>query len=189
MNIILYPTGMATKGSKKASTATARPKDLRNPAALDRIDRLILEQLARDARTPNNTLAARAGIAPSTCHARVRALIERGILRGFHADINPAALGRDLQAMVAVRVHAGSRRHLARIARELLPLAEVLNVYFIAGADDYLVHVATANSEQLRDFVLEHLSAHPAVASTETILIFEHLQPRSLPVDETHDSQ
>ncbi|MFC9766735.1 Lrp/AsnC family transcriptional regulator [Rhodococcus jostii] len=145
---------------------------------IDDVDRVLLDQLSRDARIPNNALAAVAGIAPSTCLGRVRSLVDRGVIRGFHADIDPAALGRDLQAMIAVRVRAGARQHLGELAEQLATLGEVLNVYFIAGADDYLVHVATASSEELRRFVLDHLSAHPAVASTETILIFEHVRPR-----------
>ncbi|MEV6322949.1 Lrp/AsnC family transcriptional regulator [Nocardia sp. NPDC051787] len=147
--------------------------------ALDDIDRILLDHLARDGRMTNNALAAAAGIAPSTCLGRVRALVQRGVIRGFHADIDPAALGRSLQAMIAVRLHAGARRQLAEFGERMSALDEVLNVYFIAGADDYLVHVATANTDELRTFVLNHLSAHPAVASTETILIFEHMRPRS----------
>ncbi|WP_084477687.1 Lrp/AsnC family transcriptional regulator [Nocardia jejuensis] len=143
---------------------------------IDDIDRVLLEHLARDGRMTNNALAAAAGIAPSTCLGRVRGLVERGVIRGFHADIDPAALGRDLQAMVAVRLHAEARRHLAEFGAQMRGLAEVENVYFIAGADDYLIHVATADSSGLRDFVLDNLSAHPAVARTETILIFEHVR-------------
>ncbi|MFJ4653571.1 Lrp/AsnC family transcriptional regulator [Nocardia sp. NPDC088792] len=146
------------------------------PAAIDDIDRVLLDELARDGRMTNNALADKAGIAPSTCLGRVRALVERGVIRGFHADIDPAALGRDLQAMIAVRVHAEARSHLAQFGDQMAALPEVENVYFIAGADDYLIHVATANSGELRRFVLENLSAHPAVASTETILIFEHVR-------------
>nr|WP_067465174.1 Lrp/AsnC family transcriptional regulator [Nocardia amamiensis] len=147
--------------------------------ALDDIDRILLDHLARDGRMTNNALAAAAGIAPSTCLGRVRALVQRGVIRGFHADIDPAALGRSLQAMIAVRLRASARRQLAEFGERMSALDEVLNVYFIAGADDYLVHVATANTDELRTFVLNHLSAHPAVASTETILIFEHMRPRS----------
>lgn len=146
---------------------------------IDDIDRVLLDQLARDGRITNNALAAIAGIAPSTCLGRVRSLVERGVIRGFHADIDPAALGRNLQAMIAVRVHGNARQHLAQFGEQLSELDEVLNVYFIAGADDYLIHVATANTDGLRVFVLNHLSAHPAVASTETILIFEHVRPRN----------
>ncbi|MFX0578564.1 Lrp/AsnC family transcriptional regulator [Nocardia nepalensis] len=159
---------------------------VRNPprpaVPLDDIDRILLDQLARDGRMTNSALADVAGIAPSTCLGRVRALVERGVIRGFHADIDPAALGRNLQAMIAVRVHANARPHLAEFGEQLAELDEVLNVYFIAGADDYLIHVATADSEGLRVFVLEHLSAHRAVASTETILIFEHVRPRTRPM-------
>lgn len=149
---------------------------------LDDIDRILLDQLARDGRMTNSALADVAGIAPSTCLGRVRSLVERGVIRGFHADIDPAALGRNLQAMIAVRVQANARPHLAEFGEQLAELDEVLNVYFIAGADDYLIHVATADTEGLRVFVLEHLSAHPAVASTETILIFEHVRPRTSPM-------
>ncbi|MCP2315358.1 DNA-binding transcriptional regulator, Lrp family [Nocardia amikacinitolerans] len=157
----------------------APPRRSRTPVPLDDIDRVLLDELARDGRMTNNALAAAAGIAPSTCLGRVRALVERGVIRGFHADIDPSALGRGLQAMIAVRLHGNSRKHLAEFGRRLAALAEVLNVYFIAGADDYLIHVATENTDELRGFVLEHLSANPAVSSTETILIFEHLRPQT----------
>jgi DNA-binding Lrp family transcriptional regulator len=55
-------------------------------------------------------------------------------------------------------------------------LPEVLNVFFLAGADDFLVHVATAGSDQLREFVVDHLSSSQDVAMTETSLIFDHLR-------------
>ncbi|WP_327146292.1 Lrp/AsnC family transcriptional regulator [Nocardia sp. NBC_01327] len=160
------------KVSSPVVPAAPRPR-----VSLDAIDRLLLSELARDGRITNNALAALAGIAPSTCLGRVRALVESGVIRGFHADIDPAALGRDLQAIIAVRVHSGARGHLAEFGEQMAALPEVENVYFVAGVDDYLIHVATADSGELRRFVLEHLSAHPAVASTQTILIFEHVQP------------
>ncbi|MEV6073357.1 Lrp/AsnC family transcriptional regulator [Nocardia sp. NPDC052001] len=149
---------------------------MRTAPALDAVDLVLLDELARDGRMTNSALAAAAGIAPSTCLGRVRNLVERGVIRGFHADIDPAALGRDLQAMIAVRVHSDARGQLAAFGEQMAAVPEVENVYFIAGADDYLIHVATANSDALRRFVLDNLSAHPAVASTETILIFEHIQ-------------
>ena len=166
-----------TSSPEGLGTAPARRPQSRFP--IDDVDRVLLDRLAQDGRITNNALAATAGIAPSTCLGRVRTLVERGVIRGFHADIDPAAVGRELQAMIAVRVHAGARQHLAEFGTQMANSAQVENVYFIAGADDYLIHVATANSDELRGFVLDHLSAHPAVASTETILIFEHVRSRS----------
>jgi len=150
------------------------PKNLRRPA-LDEIDREILRILRADARTPNNALAEAVGIAPSTCLARVKALRESGVIRGFHADIDPAALGHHLQAMIAIRVQATSRANLAPLAHRIASRPEVLDLYFVAGADDFLVHVAARDTEALRAFVLDELSARPEISYTETSLIFEHL--------------
>jgi DNA-binding Lrp family transcriptional regulator len=174
LNLILYTTDMSRISSSEKEPWGAPPKPVRAPD-LDETDRTIVRELARDARLPNNTLAARAGIAPSTCLGRVRALRERGVIRGYHADVDPAALGRPLQAMIAVRLQADARGHLRTFVRGVARLPEVLNVFFLAGKDDFLLHVATSSSEDLRVFV-ETLSSNPDVAYTETSLIFEHVR-------------
>lgn len=143
---------------------------------IDRIDRAILEQLAHDARMPNNALAAAVGVAPSTCLARVRALREAGVIRGFHADVDPVAIGRPIQAMIAVRLQAHARAQIADFARQIAAASEVLDVFFLAGADDFLVHVAARDTDNLREFVVVNLSGHPDVALTETNLIFQHIR-------------
>ena len=144
--------------------------------ALDDIDRHILRLLDSDARMPNNALAARLGIAPSTCLGRVRALRERGAIRGYHADIDPAALGRPLQAMIAVRLQSHARGHIPGFMAKIAELPEVINVFFLGGANDFLVHIAAAGTEELREFVVVNLSGNPDVALTETNLIFEHVR-------------
>jgi DNA-binding Lrp family transcriptional regulator len=144
-------------------------------AGLDAIDQVIVRELARDARLPNNELAARAGIAPSTCLGRVRSLRERGVIRGYHADIDPTAVGRPLQAMIAVRLQSNARGHFRVFVSVVTAMPEVLNVFFLAGKDDFLLHVAAASTQGLRDFV-EVLSANADVAYTETSLIFEHVR-------------
>jgi DNA-binding Lrp family transcriptional regulator len=177
-NIILYNEFMAMQNSGQPGKPGTAPKSVRGtPEAvtLDETDRVIVRELSRDARLPNNTLAQLAGIAPSTCLARVRALRERGVIRGYHADIDPAALGRPLQAMVAVRLQGGARGHLRSFVAGTARLPEVLNVFFLAGKDDFLLHVAAASTQGLRDFV-ERISGNTDVAYTETSLIFEHVR-------------
>ena len=141
---------------------------------LDDVDHRLLAALARDARTPNNALAAQAGIAPSTCLARVNRLREQGVIRGFHADIDPALAGRPLQAIVAVRMQGHARARLSASLRHLAGLPGVLNVFLLGGAHDFFVHVAVPDSDALNDFVVENLSVNPDVAMTETNLIFQH---------------
>ncbi len=141
---------------------------------LDEVDRAILETLGADARIPNNQLAARVGIAPSTCLTRVRALRDAGVLKGFHAEIDLAALGRPLQAMIAVRLAVHARAQIEDFTRTVRGLAGVISVFHMTGQTDYLVWVAASDAQDLREFVVDHLATHPAVAHAETSLIYEH---------------
>lgn len=167
---------MSAQSSKSGDRAAVVPQDVRAPRPIDEIDRRLLEHLAADARITNSALADLVGIAPSTCLGRVRALRADGVIRGFHAEIDPAALGRPLQAMVSVRLQAGARNMLRAFTERIRRRPEVVNLYFLAGADDFLVQVATADAAALRSFVVDELSAHTEVALTETNLIFEHIR-------------
>ncbi|MCX4686999.1 Lrp/AsnC family transcriptional regulator [Kitasatospora purpeofusca] len=147
-------------------------------APVDDIDRAILRVLAENARTPNNALAEAVGIAPSTCLTRVRTLRERGIIRAFRTEIDPAAIGLPLQAMISVRLRAHTREQNESFRSTAPDLPGVLAVFHMAGSDDYLLHVGVAGPEELRDFVVDHLTTHPAVAQTRTNLIFEQIPGR-----------
>lgn len=179
---------MTVGSSESPRDRTAAPNDVRPAAVLDRsgtaapalddVDRVLLAELSADARQPNNALAATAGIAPSTCLGRVRALRETGVIRGFHADIDPALAGRPLQAMIAVRMQGHARARLEAFLRHLAELPGVLNVFLLGGGHDFFVHVAAAGTDGLNAFVIEHLSSNPDVALTETNLIFQHARAR-----------
>ncbi len=141
---------------------------------LDAVDLAILEHLSIDARLPNNRLAERVGLAPSTCLARVRALREAGVVRGFHAEIDLGALGRPLQAMIAVRLAVHTRAQIDDFTEHVRALPGVLSIFHMSGQTDYLVWVAAADAHDLREFVVDHLATHPATAHAETSLIYEH---------------
>ena len=141
---------------------------------LDPTDRAIVQLLSAEGRMPNNALAEAVGIAPSTCLGRVRALVDRGVIRGFHADVDPASIGLGIQVLIAVRLQADARASIGSFARDIARLPGVMNVFFLGGADDFMIHAAAADTDALRDFVAEHLSRRPDVANTVTNLIFEH---------------
>lgn len=149
------------------------PNDVRPYASLDDTDRAILAELAADGRLPNNALAERVGVAPSTCLARTRALRECGAIRGFHAEVDPAAVGLPLQALVSVRLSAHDRAVVDAFRARSVRLPGVVAVFHVAGAEDYVLHVRAASADALRDFVLDHLAVDPAVQHTQTALIFE----------------
>jgi DNA-binding Lrp family transcriptional regulator len=142
---------------------------------IDEIDERIVWELSREARLPNKELAERVGIAPSTCLVRVRALVQSGVLRGFHAQPDWASLGLPIEAIVAVRLKAQARAQIKTYAQRVITLPNVLNVFFLGGADDFLIHVACTSTGQLRDFVATELSMDNSVASTQTNIVFDHL--------------
>jgi DNA-binding Lrp family transcriptional regulator len=141
--------------------------------SVDAVDRAMLELLADDARITNQRLAERVGIAPSTALTRLRSLRRRGVIRGFHAEVDLAALGRPLQALIAVRLVVHTRDQIEAFTSAVREVPGVLMVFHLAGATDYLVWVAAADAQDLREFVVEHLTTHPAVARAETSLIYE----------------
>jgi DNA-binding Lrp family transcriptional regulator len=150
-------------------------KDVR-PADLDEVDRKILGVLHGDARIANNALAEAVGIAPSTCHGRVRRLVDLGVIRGFYSDIDPVAVGLPLQAMISVSLQANARGKIRSFIQQIRTRRQVMDVYFLAGADDFILHVAARDTEDLRSFVVDNLNADADVAGTQTSLIFEHLR-------------
>jgi len=144
---------------------------------LDDVDLVLVRELRTDARMSNARLAEIAGIAPSTCLTRVRSLIDRGVVRGFHADLDPKALGLGLQALISVGIKSGARKAVATFSEEMRALPEVVQVFFLGGAEDFIVHVATRDTDHVRQFVVDNLSAHPSVSFTRTSLVFEHHTP------------
>lgn len=150
---------------------------------LDRFDVAILAALRRNARISNKRLAETVGLAPSTCLERVRRLMQLGVARGFHADVDLTALGMRIQAMIAVRMSEHSRELVESFRSYVLTLPEVLRLYHVAGADDFLVHVAVRDAQQLRDLALDAFTTRPEVDRIETRLIFDHVATWGLPGD------
>ncbi len=152
----------------------AQPKKPRPgpPRTLDDTDRRIIAELLANGRLTNAALAARTGIAESTCIHRVRALRDSGVIRGFHAEIDLGAVGLPMQAVVKVRLGTHNRDQVNRFHATLSAIPGVLTIFHVAGEDDYLLHVAVESSQALRDLVLEHVTVHPVVRHTETQLVF-----------------
>ncbi|WBU38230.1 Lrp/AsnC family transcriptional regulator [Homoserinibacter sp. YIM 151385] len=154
---------------------TSTPNDRRSTTQLDELDLRLVELLRADGRMSNSQLAAALGVAPSTAHVRLRSLQERGVIDGFAASVDQARLGRTLQALVGVTLRHGSRQaSITGFAETIRDLPEVLQVFFLGGVDDYIIHVAVPDSSALRRFVVENISANPGVASTRTSVVFDY---------------
>lgn len=148
---------------------------------LDRIDFEILSALQKNARLSNKELAAKVGLAPSSCLERVRRLAEEEVLRGSHAEVDPEALGIGLQALIFVQLTRHSREMVESFRQHALSVPQVVALYHVAGADDFLVHVVAHDSHGLRDLAMTAFTTRPEVARIETHLIFEHRRSPELP--------
>lgn len=148
---------------------------------LDRIDFEILAMLQRDARMSNKDLAEANQISPSTCLERVRRLRRGGVLRGWHADVAPTALGIGVQAMVSIRLRQHAKISFDALISEMSSIREVVNVYLLAGATDFMVHVAVRDVAHLRSLVVDTFTSRDEVAHLETSLIFEFVHAPILP--------
>jgi len=151
---------------------------------LDRIDRALVGALAKNARLSNKELAARVGLAPSSCLERVRRLVREGAIRGFVADVDPAALGFSMEAMIAVRLRQHSREQYEAFRQHALTLPEVVAVYHMAGENDFLVHVLARDAQHLRDLAIDRFITREEVGHIETWLVFEHLRGRGAAFDD-----
>ena len=148
----------------------------------DEIDLKILGLLRKNARISNKALAAKTGIAASTCLARVRRLEQSGVIAGYHAELNPTAVGVTIQAMIGVRMVRHVRTDVEAFHAHAMQQKETVAIYHVAGADDFLVHVAARNTEHLRQMVLYVFTERPEVAHVETRLIFEQARTEGFPM-------
>ena len=149
---------------------------------LDRTDYQIVRLLRNNARLSNKELAAKVGLAPSSCLERVRRLREAGVLTGFRAEVEPRALGIAIQALVFVRLARHAREQVRSFRKHALSLRETIGVYHVAGQHDFLVHVGVRDANHLRDLALDAFTSRHEVARIETHLIFEHAPKAQMPV-------
>jgi DNA-binding Lrp family transcriptional regulator len=130
--------------------------------------------LQEDGRRTNRDMAEELGIAPSTCLERIRALRRSGVLTGFHAEADLAAIGRGLQAVIAVRIRPPTRAAIEAFQTFLEAMPEVISIFVLTGTDDFLVHVAVRDTDHLHAVVLDKLTKRPELADVRTSVVYAH---------------
>jgi DNA-binding Lrp family transcriptional regulator len=147
---------------------------------LDELDSAIVRLLQEDARQTNRDIARKVGIAPSTCLERIRLLRDRGVIRGYHADIDLASLNRGVRALVAAQVRPLSRAVIDTFQRSIAELPEVVSVYVTAGSDDFLIEVTAPDIDALHAFLTDRLAIRREIVGFRTSIIFRHLRKTTL---------
>ncbi|RFA11386.1 AsnC family transcriptional regulator [Subtercola boreus] len=143
---------------------------------MDELDQAIVRELQQDARRTNRDIAAAVGVSPTTALDRTRSLRDRGVITGAALELDLAAIGRPVQAMIAVRIRPPSRRHIEGFRNWARGLPEVLGVFVTSGTEDFLLHLAVADNDSLYAFVIDRLTERPEVADVRTSVVYEHLR-------------
>src|SRR6185369_3933116 len=137
---------------------------LRHDLRMDAVDRAILRHLQADGRLANVELAERVRLSPSSCLRRVRALERGGVIRGYHAEIDPASVGRGFEVTVHVELTLKDRATVEAFEAGVAALDEVVECRRMFGLPDYIVRVAVADQEAYEAFYMNQLAELPGLA-------------------------
>lgn len=151
---------------------------------LDRIDRRILADLQADGRMTNVELARRAGISAPPCLRRVRALEEAGYIKGYHAEIDPGALGFHVTVFAHVGLNSQAEADLRSFEELVLSWPEVRECHMLAGETDFLLKVVAHDWDDYQRFLTSKLTAAPNISHVKSALAIRtsKLQP-GVPID------
>ena len=142
---------------------------------MDEVDQSILAVLERHGRISNAELAALVGLSPSPCLRRVRRLEKTGVIRGYRALIDPAAVGRGLRVFAGVRLARHARADVVAFERAVVRLPEVVHSHHVTGNYDYLLQVEVADLPAYEDFHANRLAALPGVAAVTSYVTMKSL--------------
>ena len=150
---------------------------------LDSIDRAILNELQAEGRLSNQELAQRVHLSPSACLRRVKALEDSGVIAQYVALVNPRAVGKHGISYTIMNLENMNTPLLQAFEQAVRDEPEVLDCFYVAGSNDYLIRFAYRDAEDLERFHAEVLMRLPNVARTNSLLVLRTVKKTTaLPV-------
>ncbi len=138
---------------------------------LDEIDRHLLAELQSEGRITNVELASRVGLTAPPCLRRVRALEEAGIIRGYHAELDPASLGFTITVFAMVSLKSQAEEALRTFEEHMGTLPEVRDCHMLNGEIDFMLKIVSHDLQSFQEFLTSKLTPAPNVASVKTSLV------------------
>ncbi len=139
-------------------------------ASLDEIDMRLLAELQNEGRITNVELAQRVGLTAPPCLRRVRALEEAGVIRGYHAELEPSRLGFALTVFAMVSLKSQAEADLREFEQAMRDLPEVREVHMLNGEIDFILKIVSQDLQSFQEFLTSKLTPAPNVASVKTSL-------------------
>lgn len=138
---------------------------------LDAIDRLILNELQQDGRLSNVELAQRVHLSPSACLRRVKELEDAGVIAQYVALLNPRAVGKHGVSFTIINLETMNTPQLEAFEQAVRDQPDILDCYYVAGSNDYMIRFAYQDAEDLERFHTEVLMRLPGVARSNSLLV------------------
>ena len=152
--------------------------------AFDQIDRQILTFLQEDGRMTNVDLAERVGLTAPPCLRRVRALEDAGAIRGYHAELDPAALGYPITVFAMVSLRSQAEHDLAAFENHVAAIPEIRECHMLNGEIDFILKIVAHDLQAFQSFLTSHLTTAPNVTSVKTSLTIRTSKDEpGIPVD------
>jgi Lrp/AsnC family leucine-responsive transcriptional regulator len=153
---------------------------------LDRYDRIILKTLQENGRASNVELSDKASLSAPQCYRRVRRLESEGIIRGYTAQVDPAAIGFGVVAFVSLNIDREQFKQVRAMEKAIRQFPEILECYTISGDFDYLLKVVAADLKSLSSFLTDRLMQVPGVSGVRSMVCLEEIKEASpLPIRQT----
>ncbi|MBD3777712.1 Lrp/AsnC family transcriptional regulator [Cellulomonas hominis] len=149
---------------------------------MDALDREILAALQQDGRLTVTELAERVGLTVSPCHRRLRALERAGVVSGYRAVVDPAAIGLTFDALVLVTVQAADRATVSAFEDAVAAVPGVVRAQRLFGDPDYLLQVVAADLAAFQELYDEQISTLPGVQRLNSTLVMKSVVDRPIPV-------
>lgn len=137
---------------------------MRNDHSIDDLDRAIIAELEGDARLSNAELARRVGLTPAPCLRRVQRLESDGVIKGYHARIDPKSGGRGFEVIVAIDIAVNDGKTIEDFETAAVAIPEVTEMRRMLGQPDYYLRVQVADPEAYEALILGTISRLPAVS-------------------------
>lgn len=151
---------------------------------LDAIDRRILRYLQDNARVTSPELAHHAGLSPSPCWRRVKALEEAGVIQRYVTLLNSDALGLSISVFTSVSLEKQVEASLETFQRTVRKRPEVMECYLMTGDFDYLLRVVVPSLNAYERFLMDHLTRIPGVASIKSSFALKQVKyTTALPIE------
>ncbi len=143
---------------------------------LDRIDRKILDIVQREGRISITELAERISLSATPCAERLRRLERDGVITGYHARVNPAALGLNLLVFLEIKLSAKSGDVFEKVKEELQHVPQVMECHLVSGDFDYLVKARITEMSAYRALLGQILKKLPASAESRSYVVMEEVK-------------